>query len=259
MAINSAHRFVYFVPETAEEYGALGISGFGGSYFGPRAAPLGPVGPEMVVATFYNFHPRAVAAAEIENVWSTASPADLQAARFRVVERAIKRVGVTFTPEELAEARALIDQVVAGLDLAGKPLAAANAALALPADSLTALWQQLTTIREWRGDVHNAILIANSVSPCDCLVLQSGSGRVPAPMLRGSRQWNDEEWNKSVEGLVARGWADASGELTPEGAAAREAIEDDTDRLCEPIWEPIGEAGAKRLAELVARFAACNP
>ena len=39
MAINLVHRFVYFVPEAAEEYEALGVTGRG-SYFASRAAPL---------------------------------------------------------------------------------------------------------------------------------------------------------------------------------------------------------------------------
>ena len=42
MAINLVHRFVYFVPDAAEEYAALGLTGRG-TYFGSRAAPLGPV------------------------------------------------------------------------------------------------------------------------------------------------------------------------------------------------------------------------
>lgn len=259
MAINLAHRFVYFVPEKDEVYTALGLTGQVGTYFAPRTAPLGPVGPDVVVATFYNFHPRAVAAGDINDVWNIAAPTEIQSARFRVVEQAVKRVGVSFTPEELAEARALVDPVVAGLNHAGKPLAAANAAVALPADPATALWQQITVIREWRGDVHNAVLIANGIGPCECLVLQSGSGRVPAAMLRATRLWNDEEWSAAIQNLTARGWTNSAGELTAEGAAGREALEDDTDRLCEPIWEPIGDAGAKRLGELVSRFIACTP
>ena len=59
MAINLAHRFVYFVPEAAEEYAALGVDGRGG-YFGSRVAPLGAVPTSVVLATFYNFSPAAV-------------------------------------------------------------------------------------------------------------------------------------------------------------------------------------------------------
>ena len=249
MAINLVHRLVYFVPEAAEEYAALGVTGRG-SYFGPRAAPLGAVPDEVIVATFYNFHPRAVTSA-MPGVWATASPEALQAARFRVVRRALDRVGVTMSSAEIAEARSLIDPVVAGLSLAGKPLAAANVALGLPDDPLVALWQQLTVVREWRGDVHIALLVANDIGPCECMVLQVGTGRFPLAVTKASRQWDDDEWAAAQGRLAARGMVDAAGAMTPEGIAERERIEDDTDRLCEPIWAPVGEAGAARLTALI--------
>ncbi len=251
MAINLAHRFVYFVPEAAEEYASLGIEGRGG-YFGVRAAPMGPVPEGVVLATFYNFSPAAVTAAAIDKVWATASPADLQAARFRVVDRAMKRAGVAISDADLTEARSILDPIVAGLDLAGKPLAAANAGVALPADALTALWQQITVVREWRGDVHIALLIANGIGPCDCMVLQAATGRFPLPLAKGSRQWSETEWADAIARLSVRGWADASGALTPEGHAAREGLEADTDRLCAPIWECVGAEATARLATLLA-------
>ena len=250
MAINAAHRFVYFVPEAAEEYAALGVTGFGG-YFGSRTAPLGPVPSKVVLATFYNFSPRAVSAG-MENVWETATPAALQAARFAAAGRALARTGVALTEAEITEARSLIDPVVARLDLAGKPLAAANAAIDLPADPLVALWQQVSIVREWRGDVHIAVLLHNDLGPCACMVMQVGTGRFPLAAARGSRQWDDEEWANAIEGLEDRGWVDAKGNVTPAGTDARERIEAETDRLCAPIWEPIGDAGAARLTELLA-------
>ena len=250
MAINLAHRFVYFVPEAAEEYAALGVMGRTG-YFASRTAPMGPVADAVVLATFYNFHPRAVAAA-MPGAWSTASPEALQAARFRAVERALARVGGALSAVDIAEARSIIDPVVAGLDLAGKPLAAANAAVSLPSDPMVALWQQITVIREWRGDVHIALLIANAVGPCECMILQVGTGRFPRGFAQASRMWNEQEWAGGVSALGERGWVDAEGAMTPAGLAAREQIEDDTSRLCEPIWQSVGDAAAARLAQLIS-------
>ena len=249
-AINLAHRFVYFVPEAAEEYAAIGVTGRGG-YFGSRAAPLGAVPAEVVLATFYNFHPRAVAAG-MQGVWQAASPVALQASRFRAASRALARVGAELTAAQIAEARGLIDPVVAGLDLAGRPLAAANAAVARPDDGLLALWQQVTVLREWRGDVHVALLVANAVGPCECMILQVGTGRFPLGITQATRQWNESEWAAAGAGLAERGWADGTGALTALGVAERERIEDDTDRLCAPVWRPVGDAGAARLAALLA-------
>ena len=250
MAINLVHRFVYFVPEAAEEYSSIGVHGRGG-YFGSRAAPMGPVPTGVVLATFYNFSPRAVHAA-MPGVWASASPESMQAARFRAAQRALQRVAPTMSDGQVAEARSIIDPVVAGLDLAGKPLAAANAAVALPSDPLLALWQQITVIREWRGDVHIAVLVANHIGPCDCMVLQVGTGRFPLGVAQASRQWTETEWAAAVDRLAARGWAEPSGALSPAGVEARERIEVDTDSLCAPIWDVVGDAAASRLTELIA-------
>lgn len=251
MAINMTHRPVYFVPEANEEYAALGVEPGRGTYFASRTAPMGVVPDEVILATFYNFSEQAVRTAEVGKVWAGALPDALQAARFRAVRRSFERVGCTLSVEHIAEARALIDPVVAGLSLAGKPLAAANAAVPLPDDALLALWQQVTIIREWRGDVHIALLIANDIGPCECMVLQVGTGRFPLGITRATRMWNEEEWAQAIVGLNARGWVAADGSMTPEGTAAREHLEDETDRVCAPIWKSIGEASAKRLAELL--------
>ncbi|MEY2401805.1 MAG: hypothetical protein QOJ08_1916 [Ilumatobacteraceae bacterium] len=250
MMINLVHRCVYFVPEAAEEYGALGVTGAGG-YFGSRSAPMGAVPDEVIIATFYNFSPLAIISA-MPGVWEVAAPEALQAARFRVVERALDRVGVDLSSDQIAEARTLVDPVVAGLELAGKPLAAANASVALPAHPLVALWQQLTVIREWRGDVHIALLVTNEIGPCECLVLQVGTGRFPLRIARATRRWDETQWAAAVGGLVQRGWATDDGSITPEGVQERDRIEAETDRLCAPIWQPVGDSGAARLNELIA-------
>ena len=72
MAINLAHRLVYFVPEAGEEYDALGVTG-AGAYFASRSAPMGAVSDHVVLATFYNFSPLAVLST-MPGVWTAASP-----------------------------------------------------------------------------------------------------------------------------------------------------------------------------------------
>ena len=64
---------VYFVPEAAEAYERLGITGRAG-YFASRAAPMGAVQADVVVSTFFNFNPELVHAA-IPSSWAMATPA----------------------------------------------------------------------------------------------------------------------------------------------------------------------------------------
>ncbi|TVT44421.1 hypothetical protein FNH05_21460 [Amycolatopsis rhizosphaerae] len=249
-AIASAHLFIYVVPEAEEEAAKLGVTDRAPRYFGFRAAAMGAVPWQVVLATFYNFSPRA--ARTLEGVWDAAPPEQWQAARFVAADRAMRRVGVTLTDDRIAEARSLLDRVVAAAEYAGKPLAAANASVPLPSDPLLALWQQITVLREWRGDAHLVVLAGHRLGPCECVVLHTATGRMPAPLLRATRQWNDEEWAAATASLVARGWLDAEGTVTEAGIAAREQIEVETDEHCAPLWAPIGDAGARRLTSLIA-------
>jgi hypothetical protein len=252
VAISSAHQFIYVAPEGDEEAAKFGVGSgepTGPSYFAFRAAALGAVPWQVVLAVFYNFAPRVVRT--MTGVWDAATPEQWQDARFAAVGRAMRRVGVPLTADEIAEARSLIDPVVAGADYAGKTLAAANASVPLPADPLVALWQQIAVLREWRGDAHFALLAASRLGPCDCNVANCAAGRHSAELARATRRWNEEEWAAATARLMERGWLDADAAMTEFGAAERERIEAETDELCAPLWAPTGDDGALRLAALV--------
>ncbi|MDT0269226.1 hypothetical protein RM844_23355 [Streptomyces sp. DSM 44915] len=249
LTINAAHLFVYFIPEAPEEAAKLGVSEDGPAYFALRAAPMGPVSWQSTLAAFYNFSPRSVRA--MTGVWDTATPHQWQAARFTAVERAVRRVGVNLASARIAEARSLIDPVVERADYAGKTMAAANASIPLPAHPLVALWQQITVLREWRGDAHFTVLAANGIGPCDCNVLQTATGHFPEAIARATRLWDDEEVAAATTRLAARGWLHPDGTATDAGIAAREQIETETDEHCAALWTPIGDANVRRLTSLI--------
>ncbi|WP_385638293.1 SCO6745 family protein [Streptomyces sp. SudanB5_2050] len=249
-AVSAAHLFIYLVPETAEEAAGLGVTDRGPAYLAFRSAAMGAVPWQVTLAAFYNFSPRAVRA--MAGVWEAAPPERWQAARFRAAGRAMRRVGVQLTADHLAEARWLIDPVLAGADYAGKVLAAANASVVLPPDPLVALWQQITVAREWRGDAHLVVLADNGLGPCDCLLLHTATGSLPTPLVRATRRWDDEEWSAATARLIARGWLDSHGVVTDAGRAARERIEGETDEHCAALWAPVGNAGARRFASLIS-------
>ncbi|MFE3323709.1 hypothetical protein [Streptomyces sp. NPDC059176] len=249
-AVSAAHLFIYLTPEIAQEAARLGVTDRGPAYLAFRSAAMGTVPWQVTLAAFYNFSPRAVRA--MAGVWDTAPPEQWQAARFLAAEQAMRRVGVRLTDDRISEARSLIDTVVAGADYAGKVLAAANASVALPSDPLVALWQQLTVAREWRGDAHLVVLADNGIGPCDCLVLHTATGGLPTALARATRQWDDEEWTAATARLAARGWLDSDARATDAGSAARERIELETDEHCAALWAPIGNAGARRFASLIA-------
>ena len=73
LALEAVHAVTYFAPESRAALADLGLRGFWMGYFAGRAAPLGPVGPGVVEATFFNFHPAMVRRA-IPDAWTFASP-----------------------------------------------------------------------------------------------------------------------------------------------------------------------------------------
>lgn len=249
LTINATHLFVYFIPEAPEEAAKLGVTEYGPAYFAFRSAPMGAVPWQVTLAAFYNFSPRSVQV--MAGVWDTATPEEWQAARFAAVDRALQRVDVSLTADQIAEARSLIGPVVASADYAGKTMAAANASVPLPADPLVALWQQITVLREWRGDAHVTVLAANDLGPCDCNVLQTATGHFPEAIARATRLWDDVEVAAATTRLVARGWLNADGTATDAGIAAREQIEVETDEHCAALWTPIGDANIRRLTSLI--------
>ncbi len=245
------HGMIYFVPEGREEYAALGLKGSRMGYFASRAAPLGPVPADVVLATFFNFHPALVRRA-IPEAWSLASPADILEARFRAADRALRRLlGHDFVDDpNMAEAAELARKATEGCFPQGRPLYAGHASLPWPREPHVALWHGIALLREFRGDGHVAALVASGVGPCEALVFHGATGEVPKELLQTSRAWPDEEWKATEASLRDRGLLATDGMLTPEGASLHQAIEDTTDLRAMAPWEHLGQAGCDRLLEL---------
>ncbi len=245
------HALTYFADECRTAAEATGLRGFWQAYFAMRAAPLGPVGAEVVTATFYNFAPGFVAR-RVPGVWQVTDPATVLGARLAGVDAAVRRVlgeewPASAAAAELAE---LLPAAAAVVDAPGRPLAAANAGLPVPAEPHLAVWQALTTLREHRGDGHDAALLQRGISGPGAHVLAAAAGRSSREWLMRARGWDDVAWDAAAEELTARGWL-AGGELTAEGGAVVAGVEADTDRLALGPWRALGDARCDRVAELL--------
>lgn len=249
------HGLVYFAPEAAARYAGLGVEGFGG-YFASRAAAMGAVSAEVVVATFFNFNPVVVHAA-IPSSWSAAPPDRWLDARLAGIDAALRRslgddvVGSAEVAEAADLIRPAAEAVGDAAVAAGRPLALAHAAVPRPAEAHLALWHSITVLREHRGDGHVSCLVEAGVDGCGALVQHAASGDVPRAALQTSRAWRDEDWQAAVERLAARGWVDDDGAFTAAGSAARDAIERRTDELAASPWSVIGDDACERLRRLV--------
>jgi hypothetical protein len=250
-ALEPYHAVVYFMPDTRRRTDALGLKGGWMSYFGTRAAPLGPVPAEVVAALFYNFHPDMVRRA-IPDAWSYATPEALVEARLAGVDEGLRRLlGPGVESAAVAKAAELASTAARATATAGRPLAAANSALPWPTQPHLRLWQAATILREARGDGHVASLVVAALSPCEALVTASAAGGPPAELLRERRKWSQAEWDESVARLRSRGWLDERGALTDAGTAGRAAVERRTDELMKPTWDALGAEQAARLESLL--------
>lgn len=244
------HGMIYFVPEAPAAYEEAGIDDVRAGYFASRAAPMGAVAADVVIATFFNFHPELVRRA-VPRCWSLASPERMVKARFSAADAALRRM-LDVSGETVAEA-ALLARVAAsapGMSPSGRPLYAGHCSLAWPTEPHLVLWHAISLLREYRGDGHIAAMTTEGVDGPSALVIHGATGDVPPAVLQASRAWPQDEWAATTDRLRDRGWVDDAGALTDEGRAHRSRVEDATDRLALAPWEHLGEERCERLREL---------
>ena len=244
------HAMVYFAPEAFERFAALGLDAMEG-YFASRGGAFGATGPGPVIATFYGFNPRLVRRA-LPAVWERTTPAAVLAARMDAADAALRRgLGSSTDGPEVAEAAALARRAAeSACEIPqGRPLFAAHTALPWPEEPHLQLFHAQTLLREFRGDGHVSALLTAGLSGLEAIILHVASGQAPREFLQPTRGWRDEKWEAAAEGLRSRGLLDGDA-LSEAGAALRAEIEATTDRLAEPAYEVLGEAGRVRLAEL---------
>ncbi len=257
----AVHAVVYFTPAASTAYAEIGCRGWWMGYFASRAAALGPVGPDLVTALFFGFAPRMVARA-LPDAWRFADREAVLATRQRIAGEALGEIvptggagGAGGTADQLRRLTELTGRMVDAAPRAGRPVFAAHAALPRPEAPLARLWFDATALREFRGDGHVAALVTAGLSGCSANRLMFALGLVP-PNQRERRGWTEQEWQQAHGELLERGWLNADGTPTAAGHAAREEIEQATDRLCEPATAALGLDEADLLRAGVARLAA---
>jgi hypothetical protein len=232
------HAVVYFAPEPQQQYVELGLRGFWRGYFASRASALGPVGPELVTMLFGGFAPEMVARA-VPEVWDITSPTSVRAARLDGATRALRRLlAGTDLSVEIRDAGELTARCIELLPLAGRPMAAALAALDRPLDPLAALWLDCTVLREHRGDAH--LEAARSLGldwPAPHLL----KGVDADPRLREYRGWDEPSWEAAAERVRDR---------------SAEELEQLTDELAAPAYDALSGDERRRLIDLLTPIAA---
>jgi hypothetical protein len=249
------HVVTYFSPEVRAALSGAGYKGFWMGYFAGRAAPMGPVGPEVVFATFYNFSIAHVSRA-MPDAWTFAPPSAALEARERGSAAALRRA---FARRDLAgavEMAAVLARAAAeSAPMEGRALFAANRALPWPTEPAAVLWQACTLLREHRGDGHVAALAAAGIGGREANVLQTAAGIVPRDVFEAARHYDDAEWDRVSARLIDRGLVGPDGKLTARGKDVRNDVEDRTDRVALTAYDRLDEEQLLQLLDALAPLA----
>ncbi|MEU4546146.1 SCO6745 family protein [Nonomuraea dietziae] len=249
--IEPVHALLYFSPQAFDEAAGLGydIESRWPSYFAWRWAPLGTPGARLVTGTAYSFSPTMVAE-HVPAIWATATPEKVLDARLSAVDRTYRvLLGDRLDSPELAEAAELARRAAESVNVAHRPLAAANLDLPWPAEAHLVLWQAYTVLREHRGDGHLTALLSAGLDGCEALVSFAAIGAAPVANFAG-RGWSEQEWMAARDRLASRGLLDDEGQATEQGRQLRDQVERMTDELAAGPWRALGAERAERLAQL---------
>jgi hypothetical protein len=246
------HVVTYFASEPGERYAALGVKGGMRGYFASRAAALGRVPAEVVIATFFNFAPEGIRKA-IPSAWDVTTPEAVLEARYAGTSDAYRRIlgDEVLDSAEMAEAAALAREATTVLHNEGRPLYAAHASLDWPEPAHLQLFHAQTLLREHRGDGHIAALVLAGLDAVEALVTYVPTGQgLPESVLRATRGWSDDAWEAGQARARERGLLDAEGALTASGNEMRELIEAQTDAADATPYLHLGQARTERLRDL---------
>ncbi|WP_370942305.1 hypothetical protein AB5J62_24655 [Amycolatopsis sp. cg5] len=246
------HALTYLAPHCGAAFHAVGLTGLWDGYFGGRSAPLGAVEPAAVSAVFYHFKPSMVADA-MAGLWDRATPEQALQARLAGMDAALRSLlpGATGN-REIAEAAALAAGAAAAISVPARPLGAANQALLVPLHPHLALWQAITTLREFRGDGHVIALAEAGLDGVEALVTAVAAGIERRASIQARRGWTDDEWAAGECRLAERGLLAADGSLTETGWQVRKTVEDRTDHFAEPPLRALGARAVARMLEIVS-------
>ena len=247
----ASHRLVGWIfwdPGAKENLERLGVPGGLGHYIVNRAAPLAAAGPEVVTAAFFSIKAEFVRFA-LDHAAPHVDWHEVTVARDAAVRAGLERMA----PGIIEPLGALADrlwQTVDEIPSEGRVLFAAHRAWPRPEDPLLSAWNAVNTLREWRGDVHWAILVNDGIDAIEAGVLHDAWMGYPDHWLPKSRGADDRQIGAALGSLDTRGWV-TGGRINAAGIAYRQSVEDRTDHLCATVWRTLGEADTVRYLEIV--------
>ena len=247
----SSHRligWIYWDPQGIEQYMALGVPNGFGYYVTTRAGLLGDAGVDVVTAAYYSIHPDFIRASyEHLDAWGSTEDA------VRIRDEAVLSGLQEYVPKICDELSSMSQDLWATADslpVSGRVLYAAQLAHRRPDEPLLDAWLAVNCIREWRGDTHWAIQIADGLSGAEAGVLDGAWRNYGDDWLPRSRGADDEILAAAYKRLEERGFAN-NGVVNEAGINHRQALENKLDEATALAWKHLGEAKTTRFIDLV--------
>jgi hypothetical protein len=240
--------WVFWDPDAIAGHAALGVPNGAGYYIASRGAPLAPAGDEAVAAAFFSIHPGFVSAS-LQLVRRCTTFDAVAENRNRAVAQGLPKLAPTLVPL-LASMRGELWRVADELDPSGKVLFAAHRGAARPEDPVASAWLAINCIREWRGDVHWAIVLSHGLGGVEAGLLHDAWMGYPGEWIPRSRGADDHAITAALDRLHAMGLA-SDGRVDDRGVALRDEIERQTDRATTMPWDLLGPTRTSALVDAV--------
>lgn len=247
----ASHRligWIFWDPFAISEYAALGVPNGMGYYIATRAAPLAAAGDDAVTAAFGSIHPGFVAFA-LGQCRDHTTFAEAAGARDRGVVVGLQQYAPSVV-DGLGELAEPLWAVADALPLAGRVLFGAHRSWPRPDDPVLSAWLAVNCVREWRGDTHWAIQVAEGLSMTAAGVLDGAWRNYADDWLPRSRGADDAAITAAIAELTVRGFV-TDGRVDELGVAYRQSLEDRLDEICVLPWQLLGADLTGRFLELV--------
>jgi hypothetical protein len=238
---------MYWDPVAIERYTALGIDNGFGFYVNSRAAPLLPAGHQAVAASFATINAEFIRVC-VETAMAVTTPAAIFEQRCVAIGEGLRQ-HVPKICEDLALMAEPLWAVADALTSSGRVLFACHREAPRPDDPLVSAWLAVNCLREWRGDTHFAVLVAEGIGPVAAGILDDARRNYGGWIPR-SRGADDTAVDAAMAELEERGLA-VDGQVSTGGLELRADIEHRTDRLTESPWRLLGEGFTSRFLDVI--------
>lgn len=248
-SVQTTIGWIFWDPGAVRRYTDLGLpDGLAGplGYMAARCAPLAGAGPDAVVAAFGSISPMGIRGA-FGLLQTPERFAQFWEARDEAVVAGLRDHAASIV-DPLCELGPLLWPVVERLPLVGRTFFGAHLRMPRSEDPLLSGWHAVNCLREWRGDTHWAVVVAEGLTHAEASILHNAWMRYEEDWLPKSRGTSPEDIDAGWAALAEKGLANGR-VVSAEGHALRRHIEDRTDTLTSLPWRLLGEERSRWFAE----------